>query len=143
MMGKNLKGVMAILVIWLLLAPMPAMAEELSLRGTLEKIPALKQGIAYSVVDHGINYLSTLEVANWKGIAFEVGYSSKDKLVGVVSYELLKLKDLGVTLPLLDLIEFRVGLYGGFEEVALGLGNGKGNNEFDCGLSATLISVKF
>lgn len=139
---KRIMGISIISVICLLLATL-VMAEELSIGDTLKKIPALKQGIAYSLMEHDLNYLSTIEVANWKGIAFEAGYSSKDKVIGVISYELLKLKDFGVTLPLLDLIEFRIGLYGGYEMAALGLGNDEGNDEFDYGFSATLINIKF
>jgi len=116
-----------------------ALAEDLSIEDSLKKLPALKQGIAYSLMEHDIHYLSTLELINWKGIAFEAGYSSKDKVVGVISYELLKLKDLGVTVPVLDLIECRVGTYAGWGR----LGVTKGNNEYDYGLSATLINIKF
>lgn len=123
-----------------------AQAEELSIGDSLKKIPSLKQGIAYSLLDNDVSYLSTLEVLNWKGVALEVGYSSKDKAVAVVSYELLKLKDLGVTVPILDLIECRVGAYAGYGRLNLGLNDRddrEGNNEYDAGLSLTLMNIKF
>jgi len=59
-----------------------------------------------------------------------------------LSYELLKLKNY-ISLPILDLIEFNAGVYGGYGRIALGAGNAKDNNEWDMGFSVTLISVKF
>ena len=114
-------------------------AQELSISDSIKKIPALKQGIGYSLIDNDVSYLSTLEVLNWKGIALEAGYSSKDKAVAVVSYELLKLKDLGVSVPLLDLVTCRVGAYAGYGSI-----NSReiDRSEFDTGLSLTLISLK-
>ena len=137
------KLIVLALLIGIVLISGVAQAESLSIGDVAKKLPALKQGIAYSLMENDIHYLSTLEVLNWKGIALEAGYSSKDLAVAVVSYELLKLKDLGVTLPILDLIECRVGGYAGYGRIAIGLGNAKDNNEFDYGLSATLLSVKF
>jgi hypothetical protein len=119
------------------------MAQELVISDQIKKLPVLKQGIAYSLIEHTISYLNTIEVIKWKGIALEAGYSSEDRAVAVVSYELLKLKDLGVTLPVLDLIECRVGAYAGYGRIGIGLGNAKDNNEFDYGLSATLLNIKF
>ena len=39
-------------------------AEEVSIGDTLKKIPALKQGVAFSLLDNDFSYLSTLELAN-------------------------------------------------------------------------------
>ena len=90
--------------------PIRVSADPLNVSDILSKVP-LKQGIAYSLIDNKIEYLSTLEIANWRGLAAEVGYSSNDMLVGVLSYEFMKLEDMGVTLPILDLIDARIGAY--------------------------------
>lgn len=119
-------------------------AEELSIGEQLQKIPALKQGIAYSMKDNNLCYLSTVELLEWKGITLEGGFSSKDKAVAVVSYELLKLKDLGVNVPLLDLIEARVGIYGGYGNLNLTESfTQSGGNKADWGISLTLLDIKF
>ena len=140
-----MKKIALLLVVVLCLAcglAKPAGAEELNIGNLIEKLPATKHGIAYSLVDHEWTYLSTVEVANYKGIGLELGFSDSDKIVGVASYELFKLADLGVTLPILDLIDCRVGLYGGYGRIDYER-SGEGNNEFDYGLSCTLIEVKF
>jgi len=119
-------------------------AEDLKVSNVIEKMPPLKQGIAYSMSDNDLCYLSTIEILNWKGIALEGGYSSKDKIVAVISYELLKLKDLGVTIPLLDLITARVGIYGGYGNINLTESiSDSGGNKGDWGLSLTLLDIKF
>ena len=128
------------LLVGLLMLAGVAQAQELSISETVKKIPALKQGIAFSLIDNDVSYLSTLEALNWKGIALEIGYSSKDKAVAVISYELLKLKDLGVTVPILDLVTCRVGAYAGYGSI-----NSReiDRSEFDTGLSLTLLDIKF
>ena len=84
------------------------------------------------------NYIFTIEAARWKGITFEVGYSSQQKIVAVGSYQVLKLKDY-VDIPILDLIEFNLGYYIGFDRI----GVTNGNSEFTHGPSLTLIKFKF
>lgn len=114
-------------------------ADEITLSDTLEKLPALKQGVAYSLQDRDFSYLSTLELASWKGFTLEAGYSSNDKIVGVISYPLLKLRDIGVSLPILDLIECNLGFYAGYGRVE----NLKEIGEATYGISATLLRVKW
>ena len=101
---------------------------------------AWKSGMGYSVADSKVNFLSTVEVAKWKEITLEAGYAgsaenTQDKIVAVVSYPLIKLKDY-VDLPVLDLIECNLGAY-------VGYGRLFGSNEFDYGLSATFLNIKF
>lgn len=106
----------------------------------VKKIPGLKQGIGFSLIENEVNYLTTVELAGYKGYALEAGYNSKDKVVVVLSADLINLKKLGVTLPVLDLIDIRVGLYGGYGSI-----NSKalGSSEWDCGISGTAVSIKF
>jgi len=102
----------------------------------------LKQGIAYSVIDHKINYLSTAKVAELiddDKLILELGYAGSrnntgHKIVGVVSYNILELKKY-TDIPVLDLINFRAGLAGGYGRLT-------GSNEWDCLATLTLISFK-
>ena len=116
-----------------------ARADSLSIGETIKQIPGLKQGIAYSILDSEISYLSTIELVNWKGLALEAGYSSTDKAVAVLSYELLKAKDY-INIPILDLIEFRPGIYCGYGSINM---QEIDRSEIDYGISATILSVKF
>jgi hypothetical protein len=128
------------LVVALLLIGSTAFAGELSIGDELKKLPAMKQGIGFSLVNSNIEYLSTIEVANFKGVSLEAGYTSQNKVIGVASYQILKLKDLGVTIPILDLVYFQPGVFVGYghintEEVD--------QSELTYGFSLTLLDVKF
>ena len=116
-----------------------ASADTLSVKDVLEKVPALKQGIAYSLDKEEIVYLSTIEILTKDPFALEVGFASDDALVLVGSVHLLDLKDY-VQIPILDLLECNLGVYAGYSRIGDDSG---GNNEFDYGLSATLINIKF
>lgn len=136
-----------ILAAALLLAVVSNASAELNLGEVLGKVPAMKQGIAYSLADNKINYLSTVEIVKWKGFALEAGYAgaaeeTNHKAVGVVSYQVARLKDFGVELPVLDLVELNVGYYVGYGRIQFS-GDTDNDNELDHGLSATLISLKF
>ena len=110
---------------------------ELDLGDIIQKLPPLKQGIGYSIIENKIEYLSTIELAKWKGINLEAGYNSSNKVIGVVSYEILKLKDY-ISLPILDLLEFNLGMYAGVGRIG-----GDNPPEFDYGVSATILNIKF
>lgn len=106
----------------------------------LKELPSLKQGVAYSITDNQFNYLATAELVTFKGFTLEAGYAGRadetnDKLVGVLSYHLLDLKNI-VNIPILNLVEFNPGIY-------VGMGRIGGNNETDWGISATLINLHF
>jgi len=115
----------------------------------VQKLPALKPGIAYSVADQKFNYLSTLELVAYKGFALEAGWAGAaantyDKVVAVISYDVVNLKNLGVTMPVLDLVDLRLGIYGGFGKVNVGTVPAmRGNNECDYGISMTALNLKF
>ena len=98
----------------------------------------LKQGVAYSVIDKKINYLSTAKVAEKGDFALEIGYAGSrnntgHKIVGVASYDVMELKEY-IDIPVLDLIKIRLGVYGGYGRLT-------GSNEWDAGVSATLFEI--
>ena len=144
-----MKRITLLVLVLILALVMPAMAQDLqifpqtngvSIIDQVKKIPGLKQGIGFSLIENEVNYLTTVELASYKGYALEAGYNSKDKIVAVISADLINFKKLGVTLPVLDLIDIRVGIYGGYGSI-----NSKalGSSEWDAGISGTAISVKF
>jgi hypothetical protein len=113
----------------------------------LEKLPPLKQGVAFSVGDSEINYLATFDVAKFKGFALEAGYAGRaqntqDKAVVVLSYELFNAKASGVTLPILDLIDLRPGIYYGLGRIEAPADGGV-DFEQDYGISATVLNIKW
>lgn len=103
------------------------------------------QGVAYSLVDNKLNYLSTFDLANFKGFTLAGGYagdseSTQHKVVATLSYNLVNAKKLGIEIPVLDLVDVSVGGYFGagrlnFKEM--------GESETDYGLTATILKLKW
>ena len=128
-----------VLVMVMLLSGVVFAQDSLSLIDTLKKIPTVKQGIMYNFKDSELTYISTFEVAKYKNVSIEAGYDADEMILGVISYPVLKLKDLGVTIPVLDLIECNLGVGVGLDHINLA-GGGK---ELKIGITATLINIKF
>lgn len=124
------------LILAVLLIPTLVKAEPVDLIENLKKIPSLKQGIAYDIADSKINYLSTVGVIKYSDCGLDVGYSSNNKAVAVLSYDIGGLKKLGLDTPITNLIDVRVGFYAGYGRLT-------GSNEFSYGPTVTVIDVKF
>lgn len=121
-------------------ALLPTSVKAASIFDVMGQMPSLNQGVAVSLSDSNINYLSTVDLVKWKGFNLEGGYAGRvketgDKAVVVLSYDLLSLKD-KTAIPILNLVEFRPGIW-------VGVGRIGGSNEVDFGISATVISLKF
>ncbi len=104
----------------------------------LEKVPELKQGIIYSLDDQELSYAFTVEVLNYKGISLEGGYSVKDTLLAVASYNLGGLQRFGIDTPITNYLDLNVGYYIGLKDL-----NDSHERKFDHGVSATLLNIKF
>jgi len=119
-------------------------AEPINVGTVMESLPPLNQGIAFSLIDNKLNYLSTATVATWKDmVSLEVGYAGDaeetgHKIVGVLSLDLLQLKDINV--PLLKYVKFQPGLFIGFGNINA---HRIMESEFDWGISATVLEFSF
>lgn len=112
-----------------------------TIKNIVSKLPDIKQGVFYNALDNEISYVSTVEVAEWKKISFEFGYSPKITGLAIVSYPIVKLEDLGVKVPILRLINCNLGVGIGLKRIQLK--DTEGGNEFVWGVTATLIDLKF
>jgi hypothetical protein len=132
------------------LISLPAFSMSLDdLKGAISKLPELKQGLGYSFLDSDFHYLSTAEIVSYKNFTLEAGMSFKqfegddtdrpNMPIVVIGYDIVKLRDLGVKIPILDKIEANLGIYAGCGRI----GSGGGNNEFDYGASLTIINLDF
>lgn len=115
------------------------------LKEWIDAIPETHHGVAYSLADSNFNYSMTIDVATWKALTLEAGYSGRskntsDKVIGAVSVDLLKLKDFGVTWPILDLIELRPYVWFGVGNIQV---NDMMDSETDYGVGCSIISVNF
>jgi hypothetical protein len=119
---------------------------EFSLGDTLKGFPELKTGVAFSLQDSNWNYLATVDMVKFAGFNLEAGYAGRaentaDKAVAVLSYDLLKVKDI-IDLPILNLIEFRPGVWAGYGRIEK-VQNDERGGEFDWGVSVSVIQFKW
>lgn len=119
--------------------PATAVVQQNPIVDFLKKIPGMRPGVMYNYSDSKVSFLSTVILAEKGVFAIEGGYSTSDDLVAIVSMKLVALKDLGIDLPILDLIEFRPGYAIGTSRI----GSGGGNCEYVHGVTATLINIKW
>lgn len=99
-----------------------------------------KSGVGYSLADSKVNFLSTIELARWRGLTLEGGYAgdsekTQDKMIAVLSYSIMEAGQY-IDVPVLDLLECNIGAYAGIGRIF-------GSDEFDYGLSATILNIKF
>jgi len=129
-----------VIVFIFLIICMPAYAVT-DISDTFEKIPNIKTGVAYSTLDSQLLHSAMITIFEWKGVNADFGYvgredNTKDQLAAAITYPIAKLKDLGVNVPILDLVELEAGWY-------VGSGRIGGSNEFDTGAVVHIMSVKF
>lgn len=113
-----------------------AKAEDFSVIDALKKLPDTKHGIAYDATSYRFNYLTTLGILKYGDFGLDAGFSSDDKAVATLSYDIGGLKKLGFSTPITDLIDLRVGIYGGYGRLT-------GSNEWSYGPTVTIVNVKF
>ena len=122
-----------------------AIAEPVKISEVVEKLPPLRQGVAFSLVDNNWNYSSTMEVLKWKFIGVDVGYAgaaenTKHKLIGDVSFDLLKLSNFGIEFPILKYVEVRPYVWFGVGNIQV---YDVPDTETDWGVGCSILSVKF
>jgi hypothetical protein len=113
----------------------------------MSKMPGLKQGVAFSIDDSKINYLSTIDIAKFKGFNLECGVATDAektgiKAVAVLSYDLFNAKKAGIDIPVLDLIDVRPGLWIGYGRIE-GFQDGQLKGEGSFGFSLSAVNLKF
>lgn len=133
-----------VLILFLLLSGSAfAQVAPLNIGDIVNKIPNLKQGVAYDFNSRNVEYFTTAEVANYKGFSLSGGYATSDKIVASLDYDLGGLEKLGINLPLLSMIDLRVGAYVGIGNLSSASSNGNGRNKFAYGPEVTVVSLKF
>ncbi len=109
------------------------------------KLPSLKNGAYFSLVDNKVNYSATVPVLSKGGFSLNVGYAGRakntgDKIIASLAYDLGNLERLGVNVPILK--------YVGFEPYICFAGGDIGNtdidsSESDFGVGVNLLSFSF
>ena len=131
-----------LLLTTLLLIPTLSRADNVG--DVLSKLPNMKQGVSYDIKSGNINYFSTAEILNYKGFSLSAGYASSSGIVGSIDYDIGGLTKFGINVPILAMVDFRVGFMVGLADISTASSSGSAErNKLVYGPSLTIVSVKF
>ena len=83
-------------------------------------------------------------MTNWKGFSLSGGYSTSSAIVASVDYDIGGLSKLGITSPLLSILDLRVGMFVGLSDISTVSSSGSAERNKLCwGPEVTIVSVKF
>ena len=90
------------------------------------KLPNLKQGAAYDVK------------------SLSAGYSTSSAIVGSLDYDIGGLSKLGINVPILSMVDLRIGMMVGMSDISTATTGGSAERNKLCwGPELTIVSVKF
>lgn len=119
----------------------PSTSPIIDVGGIFSKIPTIKSGLAYDIEGSTFDNISTVEILNKWGFSLSGGYSTSDKIVAALDYDIGGLQRFGINVPILDLIDLRVGAYVGMGNISTS--NGEDRNKVAWGPEITIVSLKF
>lgn len=84
-------------------------AEEMGVSDIIAKMPVTNAGMYFNVEESNFEFLSTFKAAGWKGFNINIGYATPEALAVVLGYQITKLQDLGLDMPILKDMAVDVG----------------------------------
>jgi len=106
----------------------------------MDKIPAMKNMLLYSVRDNSWKYASMFDLLKWKGLALSAGYSPSDAVIAGVSYDLVSLKKFGVETPILKEVGLEPMVWYGIGRIDL---HDTSDAEESWGIGLNIINIRF
>ena len=100
-------------------APALTLMDPPEVKSWFDKIPSLQNVVVWDFKDNRVDYLAMVEAVTYKGFSLNIGYNPAKSAVIALSYDLLNLKDLGVNVPILDLITIKPVVGYGFDRIDL------------------------
>lgn len=103
----------------------------------------LHESVGYDIKSGNVTYYTSTDILSWKGIDLSAGYSTSSAIVGSVDYDIGGLSKLGITSPLLSVIDLRVGMMVGMSDISTAGSGTAERNKLVWGPECTLVSVHF
>jgi hypothetical protein len=87
---------------------------------------------------------TSADILDWKSLSLSGGYSTSSAIMASVDYDIGGLSKLGITSPLLSILDLRVGMMVGLSNISTASSSGSAERNKLCwGPEVTLVSVKF
>jgi len=100
--------------------------------------------VGYDIKSGNMTAYTSADLLDWKGLSLSGGYSTSSAVVASLDYDIGGLSKLGITSPLLSIIDLRVGMFVGMSNISTATTGGTAErNKLVWGPEVTLVSVKF
>ena len=104
----------------------------------------LHEAVGYDIKSGNMTAYTSADLLDWKGLSLSGGYSTSSAVVASLDYDIGGLSKLGITSPLLSIIDLRVGMFVGMSNISTATTGGTAERNKLCfGPEVTLVSVKF
>ena len=104
----------------------------------------LHEAVGYDIKSGNMTSYTSADILDYKSFALSAGYSTSSAIVASIDYDIGGLSKLGITSPLLSILDLRVGMFVGLSNISTATSGGTAERNKLCwGPEVTLVSVKF
>ena len=137
-----------LILLALLILPSLSNAQTASTNGidisTIISKLTLHEAIGFDIKSKNTVAYTSADLLDWKGLSLSGGYGTSSAIVASLDYDIGGLSKLGITSPLLSILDLRVGMMIGLSDISTASSSGSAErNKLVWGPEVTLVSVKF
>ena len=104
----------------------------------------LHEAVGFDIKSGNMTSYTSADILDYGSLALSAGYSTSSAIVASVDYDIGGLSKLGITSPLLSILDLRVGMFIGISDISTSSSSGSAERNKLCwGPEVTLVSVRF
>ena len=102
------------------------------------------EAIGYDIASGNVTSYTSADLLDWNNFSISAGYSTSAAIVASADYDIGGLSKLGLTVPLLSVVDLRVGFMVGLANISSATTSGTAErNKISYGPEITIVSTKF
>jgi hypothetical protein len=99
--------------------------------------------MGYDIKSGNLTSYTSADLLDYKGFSLSGGYSTSSAIMASVDYDIGGLSKLGITSPLLSILDLRVGMMIGISDISTAGGGSAERNKLIYGPEVTIIKVNW
>ncbi len=139
------KKILLTVILALILLPSlsRAQATPVSISDILSKV-TMHEAVGFDINSKNAVSYTSADLIDWKDLSLSAGYGTSSAVVASIDYDIGGLAKLGLNVPILNLIDLRVGFMVGLSDISTASSSGSAErNKFLYGPEITIVSTKF
>jgi hypothetical protein len=102
------------------------------------------EGLGFDIASKNAVSYTSADLIQWNSFSLSAGYGTSAAIVGSIDYDIGGLTKLGINVPVLNLIDLRVGFMVGLADISTASSSGSAERNKLCyGPEITIVSTKF